>query len=627
MKGQYPYQFLLEQTQIADTVLARYRSIQSECRASGKKFVDQDFDSSLPSSNTFNDDNGADKVYFEYLEDVYQGDIFENISSDGILQGNYSDCFLISILIPLCNDIDTIKSLFVDKDLSCGCCCLKFNFIGRPYYVIIDTKVPFVKSHPKFAHPRNSSDSVWFCLVEKAYAKLMGGWSHIGGNPSDAMNNLFGVYNKSLKVKEISSPVQYIASISAQTKFIFLSTFKTKIPEKNSLFSNHSYVFIGFVRENGKSFIHLRDPHGNSQAKDTANVIFKQHGHLLVSESLLSDCFESLSFGIFTPSSWVTKSFELDISPGELDGRFFTGNGPLVAPLPQWLVTFNDPRSTFRFYCIASSKSDNAIGFCMCQNSGHRVSYQPVDSIEIKSAINGSSIIDEFRPRVTGHPYTLCVCRKVRAPNPVHFYCRLECESKFDLERIPDLDFSRMKRVSIDHLLSKASRASPQWYINVDKSGTIFYKISKTQKSGPYTIFFFCSKKKAKGRCPLSGPFAHTCPISGDSCDDIYEIDANNLNIIGIGVSTSKKESIDVRFSIDLYFDGEIFIEKIPDETHTGLKSAGITIASNSRTATKAKHKIPEVSDQPSITKVAGKRGKKIGASGLADMYKMMEDL
>ncbi|EAY13320.1 hypothetical protein TVAG_164300 [Trichomonas vaginalis G3] len=641
MIGQYPYQFLLEQTMIADEVISKYHAIQQDCKQNNLKFVDKDFDNSLPSGDVFNDGNSSGSIKLEYLENVYNPDFLSNISSDSIFQGNYQDCFLISILLHLSKHPDMIKSIFVDPDISTGCCCLKFSFIGKPYYVIIDTTVPFVDNCPKFAHPRSKSDSIWFCLVEKAYAKLAGGWKKVGGNPADAMNNIFGIYNQFQKLSEVKNIIPHLDSILKETEFVFLSTFKTQVPEKHQLFSNHSYALLSIEVVNGSKYIHLQDPHGigATESKNKKMIISDKNGHLLVHESLISTCFESLSYGIFTPNGWSSKSFEFDIEPGENDGRFFSGNGPYVGPLPQWTATFHKKNCLFRLYCIASSKSNNVLGFCMCQNCGTKVSYKPLEQVEFKYAMNGSSIIQQNKASVPDKPYTICISRKVPEKNPVHIYCRIECETEFDLNPIKELDLNMMKSAVIHHHLPKTSRNSPQWYINVNKSGRIIFKIKKTAKTGSYTIFF--ATQTSKGRCSLSGPFSHTYPISSENGDDFYDIDSTKVNIIGIGVSTSKKEMIDVDFTIELYFDGEISVEKIPDENKSTLMSAAGTIVSGSlKTKAKATPKIP-----PKVSNHAAKPQKKavqhkttakkkvsegppnFDGVGLAGMYKMMEDL
>ena len=66
-------------------------------------------------------------------------------------------------------------------NLKCGAVVIYFYAFGRRVPVLIDTLLPMKKGQLRFSNPIDNTKSPWFCLVEKAYAKLNGSYSDIIG--------------------------------------------------------------------------------------------------------------------------------------------------------------------------------------------------------------------------------------------------------------------------------------------------------------------------------------------------------------------------------------------------------------------------------------------------------------
>eukprot|EP01043_Picozoa_sp_COSAG02_P034182 COSAG02_NODE_2377_length_9006_cov_6.225864_2_plen_617_part_00 len=118
-----------------------------------------------------------------------------DVQPSDIQQGLLGDCYLMAA----CASIALLPPEYLVHDLIIDCSDVglfgvKFYFAGRWMSVAIDDRFPCIISggvvRPCFAQP-SSDGALWTCIIEKAFAKLMGSFEAlIGGAAVDAQNYL-----------------------------------------------------------------------------------------------------------------------------------------------------------------------------------------------------------------------------------------------------------------------------------------------------------------------------------------------------------------------------------------------------------------------------------------------------
>jgi hypothetical protein len=593
MQGRCPYPVLYDLCLQANSTLSRYRQIISDFSSSHIKFVDAEF----PNSGV------------ERLEDHFSSNaISGQVSRDSVFQGKLKDCFLMAACLQLSQMPDLIPSLFVNPDISSGCCCLRFTAFGRPYYVIVDTIVPFENGVPVYAHPGESTDSIWFCLLEKAYAKLMGGWDQISGNSPDSIANIFGFWTNTEKVAAVGNVVDFVAGLLKETPLVFAATPPGGNAVKHGLTERHGYAVIGV----GGRGVQLMDPRLDCQP---AGRVFT------VSAAVFKSVFQSVGWAIPLGKEWTASEIEFDIS-GELDGRFFGGDGPYVGNLPQWEVTFPQ-RCPFRVVCVMASKSENSIGFCMCQNGGNKVSYKKLEDVEFKGAIQGSSYSMKGMITKVGSPYTLAISRKVRAVEPAHVYARIEAPCRFVVTPISEPPFDSLAHACAVWQFTPGGndgvgKFAPQWHLECSGPARLYIRASKGSSRAQHS--FFVGVPNTTGRFVRPGKFYHEVRLHPDSPFelDFVDIDAAWTYVI-VGV-TRVKDVKPSQCSFDLWSSSPISLEEArsPSADENVLVQAG-------RRSIQLSGKLPTPRTAPNG------RGPQVPGDfsgiGVARLYKMMEDL
>jgi calpain-15 len=124
-------------------------------------------------------------LQWQRASDVFKSSkIAENVSPDDIAQGKLGDCYFLSVLSVLATDPNFIKSLFVNPEINkAGIYAINFYINGEKTQIIVDDAIPCDMSlgksgYPAFASSKTYGD-LWVILLEKAWAKLHGGYCKI----------------------------------------------------------------------------------------------------------------------------------------------------------------------------------------------------------------------------------------------------------------------------------------------------------------------------------------------------------------------------------------------------------------------------------------------------------------
>ncbi len=131
----------------------------------------------------------------------------DTFSRFDVKQGNLGNCWLVSAIATL-----TLHEKFLhrvicddnsfDEDVYAGIFHFRFWNFGEWCDVVIDDRLPTLNNQLVYIHSKNE-DEFWSPLLEKAYAKLKGGYENLdGGETSTAFQNFTGGIIESFKLDE-----------------------------------------------------------------------------------------------------------------------------------------------------------------------------------------------------------------------------------------------------------------------------------------------------------------------------------------------------------------------------------------------------------------------------------------
>lgn len=252
----------------------RHKDIISKFQAKGEKFVDEEFPPKFSSvSKTGQHPPEWKGIVFkratEFM-DPSQVRVFRDIDPNDIRQGKLGDCYLLCSLSVLAEREKLIKRLFITEEANeVGCYAVWLNDNGAWKSIVVDDYFPCtVNGGPAFT--KTNGDEIWVLLVEKAYAKIYGGYDIIeGGVPPHALRDLTGAPYDFL---ESEDPEEVWRTLKESLSRKYLLTCYTKATEireeKNPLGiqSGHAYSILDGKEvqtvEGMERIIKIRNPWG-----------------------------------------------------------------------------------------------------------------------------------------------------------------------------------------------------------------------------------------------------------------------------------------------------------------------------------------------------------------------------
>ena len=227
------------------------------------------------------------EITFVRPSEIFKGkqvSLFEtSISVDDIKQGGLGDCYFLSSVSALSQYPQIIDGLFKTEGVrEDGFYEIILYIDGKPQIVIIDDYIPVYKKNtrqPYFARP--NGNEIWVMLIEKAWAKVNGGYLNIiGGKQYESLQALTGfcssVYDiLNYRGDDLQGYQQKIFKAieeSAENKCIMTcATDGNTAIEKVGLVTNHAYSLLGYkaITSKGKTvnLLHIRNPHSEGEWK------------------------------------------------------------------------------------------------------------------------------------------------------------------------------------------------------------------------------------------------------------------------------------------------------------------------------------------------------------------------
>jgi hypothetical protein len=155
-----------------------------------------------------------------------------------------------------------------------GVCCVRFFRMGVAVTVIVDTRVLFLNDLPKFVRPVLKTDSWWFCMVEKAWAKVSGSYlSIVGGWSWCAMHSLTDLWSHRLDMvgdqevrEDITSGELWRDMLRWHNSRAFMGASRKKMPDKDQgLVVGHAYAIVRVAEVDGNRLISIKNPWGHGE--------------------------------------------------------------------------------------------------------------------------------------------------------------------------------------------------------------------------------------------------------------------------------------------------------------------------------------------------------------------------
>ena len=207
------------------------------------------------------------EIEWKRISDVYPNAVIyeENLNLEDINQGKVSLCYFLSSLTSLIKYQKFLSQIFLTKKMSNQCYYELILFINGEFQIeIIDNYIPFKKkkNKPYFSHPNNNE--LWVFLLEKAWAKINGGYAKIiEGWPSDVLSCITG-FNTTFLINDDYSEEEEtlfytLENFLNKTDSVLLVT--TKSDQKNleremlekNLIKGHTYILEGAVELTAKN--------------------------------------------------------------------------------------------------------------------------------------------------------------------------------------------------------------------------------------------------------------------------------------------------------------------------------------------------------------------------------------
>ena len=214
------------------------------------------------------------EIEWRRAKDIFpEPHLFENdISVNDVRQGKIGNCYFLSSIAALCEFPVLISDIFITKDYNVnGIYELQLYIDGEKQIVYLDDYFPCIKGTnvPYFAKP--NSFELWVMLLEKAWAKINGGYANIvSGWPCDVMRALTGFGCESLDHKNNVERIWNIVRFVDQHNAIICSSTKASSDvNRVGLMDAHTYTLIDTEEledddKNPVRLVKLRNPWGES---------------------------------------------------------------------------------------------------------------------------------------------------------------------------------------------------------------------------------------------------------------------------------------------------------------------------------------------------------------------------
>jgi hypothetical protein len=314
-----------------------------------------------------------------------------------VAQGYIGDCYLISAIGVLGPHLKSVLGVGVWTNPKGGY-MVRLSKYGDPIYVIIDDLFPTYYDHWAFGSCEDKEE-IYVNVIEKAYAKLFGGYKNIvGGHVHEALSILTGGIPARITTTDFkSNPELLFRNIKESLQKGYLMGASSnphqdgdKATSPRGVVQGHAYELLDAREIDSYKLIKLRNPHGNSgqewtgdwsdnsstwtqRNKALINDTFGKDGAFWISVEDLIKEFRGISVcKLFDPATWKTFPTIHNAWRGE-KAQGLTGGKPDYTKNPQYGVTTTGPCNLVVVLEQERSEDEFYIALMLQNNAGKRI--------------------------------------------------------------------------------------------------------------------------------------------------------------------------------------------------------------------------------------------------------------
>lgn len=212
----------------------------------------------------------ASDIFPEFL--LFEG----KIEANDIKQGNLGNCYFLSALAALAEFPNLIYKIFKTKKVSeNGLYEIAFFLDGEWRMVIVDDYIPINKETGNCAFAKPNGNELWVLILEKAWAKVNGGYLNIiGGFASEPLATMTGFSKRRVDTEEKTEQELWniIKEADDNDNIMCCATKNNQECEDVNLVTLHAYTLImakATKLSDGSEIklLKIRNPHGSKEWK------------------------------------------------------------------------------------------------------------------------------------------------------------------------------------------------------------------------------------------------------------------------------------------------------------------------------------------------------------------------
>ena len=202
----------------------------------------------------------TNEIGFFRAKEIFQNDynlFSDKIEMGDVQQGSLGDCYFLSSVASLCKFPNLIKRMFRQNTKNeDGFYEITLYIDGKRQIIIVDDYLPALKKNKKPCYAQSNKNEIWVMLLEKAWAKVNGGYANIiSGLPCEAMEFLTGVGSLIYDLEHLDTEdiedykYEIIKNVQLADENNSLITCSTKADsniQKVGLVEGHAYTLVSF---------------------------------------------------------------------------------------------------------------------------------------------------------------------------------------------------------------------------------------------------------------------------------------------------------------------------------------------------------------------------------------------
>ena len=224
-----------------------------------------------------------DDIAFKRASELYQSGsryvlISDNMKMEDIVPGKIEDTYFLFAVQNLCKNPGNINKLFETNGTFAnpsGYYEVKLFIDGEEQIVTVDDYLPVNKKTNELIGAKSTKNEIWVSLLEKAWAKINGGYANIiGGTPMDALEYLTGFSSLSYDMENKDNDdlneykieiINQLQNCDIDNAIIACTTTSTEDVSSVGLISGYTYNLLAIYQiqdSNGNNvyLLRLRNP-------------------------------------------------------------------------------------------------------------------------------------------------------------------------------------------------------------------------------------------------------------------------------------------------------------------------------------------------------------------------------